>query len=129
MATQELTETQKSRRSRALTGYMRKITEREKRIEIKKLKWNHGPKREAIRFRKNKEIRREWKVPTFQSQLRREEWMMYLEGKKTQSVAYNTSKRIAEEKIKEMKTELKTLKKDTEAYDGKTGYEEACAPE
>merc|ERR1711973_935681 len=111
MATQELTETQKAKIARALTGYIRNITEREKRMEIKKLRWNSGPKREAIKFRKNKEIRREWKIPTFQSQLRREEWLMYLKGKNTQSVAYNTSKKIAEEKIKEMKIELKKLKK------------------
>merc|ERR1711942_167500 len=92
MATQELTETQKSKIARALTGYMRSITEKEKR--------------------------REWKIPTFQSQLRREEWLMYMKGKKTQSIAYNTSKKIAEEKIKEMKTELKKLKEETKAYEG-----------
>ena len=112
MATQELTETQKARISRALTGYIRNITEREKRMELKKLRWNSGPKREAIKFRKNKEIRREWKIPTFQSQLRREEWLMYLKGKNTQSIAYNTSKKIAEEKIKDMKTELKIKERD-----------------
>ena len=82
MATQELPETQKAKISRALTGYLRAITERNKRIEIKKLRWNHGPEREAIRMRTNKEIRRKWKIPTFQSQLRREEWLMYLKGKK-----------------------------------------------
>merc|ERR1711942_594440 len=128
MATQELTETQKARIARALTGYIRNITEREKRMEIKKLRWNSGPKREVIKFRKNKEIRREWKIPTFQSQLRREEWLMYMKGKKTQSIAYNTSKKIAEEKIKEMKTELKKLKEETKAYEGKAGYEEARPP-
>merc|ERR1712121_476436 len=111
------------------TGYLRTITERNKRIEIKKLRWNHGPEREAIRMRTNREIRRKWKIPTFQSQLGREEWLMYLKGKKTLSVAYNTSKKIAEEKIKEMKTELKKLKKETEAYNGTAGYEEACPPE
>ena len=52
MATQELTEAQKSKILRVLTGYIRNITEREKRMELKKLRWNSGPKREAIKFRK-----------------------------------------------------------------------------
>ena len=111
MATQELTETQKARISRALTGYIRNITEREKRMELKKLRWNSGPKREAIKFRKNKEIRREWKIPTFQSQLRREEWLMYLKGKNTQSVAYKTSKKNSRRKNKRNENRIEKIEK------------------
>merc|ERR1711915_477947 len=104
--------------------------EKEQRQRIKKLRWNHGPDREAIKMKKNEEIRRKWKIPTSQSLLRREEWLGHVKGKETQLIAYNTKKDIAEERIKILKEKLKKLKKKkTEAYDGKAGYEEARPPE
>merc|ERR1711915_562463 len=59
----------------------------------------------------------------------REEWLGYIKGKETQSIAYNTKKNIADERIKILEEKLKKLKKKTEAYDGKAGYEEAGPPE
>merc|ERR1711915_1032041 len=42
MATQEITEAQQAKIARALMGYTRRITEKEQRQRIKKLRWNHG---------------------------------------------------------------------------------------
>merc|ERR1711973_418879 len=93
--------------SKSINRIHEKHNRERRKNRIKKIKMGLRTKERGNKIQKNKEIRREWKIPTFQSQLRRQEWLMYMKGKKTQSIAYNTSKKIAEEKIKEMKTELK----------------------